>query len=140
MKITTVFLADSANVREGTLNVLSGFVNRLHKSAFPAPLGVTLVAVAEFSAEEAGSPSASAEFSFACRLVSDEQQVFGGEGRVEGGTDDGMPGYLPMAFDISGLAVPAPGSYDLEFLLGNERASIQFQVVQAEGVPETGAR
>ena len=53
MKIAAAFLADAANVREGTLGVLSGFINTINRDEYPAPLGATLVVVVEYDENEA---------------------------------------------------------------------------------------
>lgn len=45
-------LADSANVREGLLSVLSAGVTHLYRPEFPAPLGVAVAIIVEVSPDD----------------------------------------------------------------------------------------
>ena len=52
VKIQALMLCDSANVREGLLNVLSAGITRIGSPVFPCQLGVTLAVICEVSVEE----------------------------------------------------------------------------------------
>ncbi len=125
MKIAAAFLADAANVRENTLSVLSGFINQLYRTEFPAVFGATLVIVTDVLVE-AGGPSIKVSFSFSLRSSQTGQVLWGEDGELEIEAEAGRRGYIPILIPLTDLEIPEPGSYEITVRLGDDQRRIEF--------------
>lgn len=127
MKIAAAFLADAANVREGTLGVLSGFINTINRDEYPAPLGATLVVVVEYDENEARRGDPERTFRARCEPSVGGAEVFSLEGKFSLGGGNDSFGYIPMVFSLADAQVPMPGSYRIIFEgTGLERVDVRF--------------
>ncbi|QIM15966.1 hypothetical protein G7067_05295 [Leucobacter insecticola] len=127
MKIAAAFLADAANVREGTLGVLSGFINTINREAYPAALGATLVVVVEYDENEARRGDPERTFRARCEPAVGGGEVFSLEGTFSLGGGNDSFGYIPMVFSLTDAQVPMPGSYRIIFEgSGLERVDVRF--------------
>mgnify|MGYP003466909484 FL=1 len=127
MKIAAAFLADAANVREGTLGVLSGFINTINRDEYPAPLGATLVVVVEYDENEARRGDPERTFRARCEPAGGGAEVFSLEGTFSLGGGNDSFGYIPMVFALSDAQVPMPGSFRIVFEgTGLERVDVRF--------------
>lgn len=104
-------LCDSANVREGLLNVLSAGITRVFVEQFPGPLGVTLAMICEVPD---GEP---AVHSIVVTIKTAEGELVG---RAEGGlTVDrgtllaGESVIVPVVLPIANVGVSKPGRLDI---------------------------
>ncbi|UOQ57760.1 hypothetical protein MUN78_02640 [Leucobacter allii] len=127
MRVAAAFLADAANVREGTLGVLSGFINTINRDEYPAPLGATLVVVVEYDENEARRGDPERSFRARCEPTVGGGEVFGLEGNFSLGGGNDSFGYIPMVFQLSEAQIPMPGSYRIVFEgTGLERVDVRF--------------
>ncbi|MFA7498733.1 MAG: hypothetical protein WCY76_08595 [Leucobacter sp.] len=127
MRVAAAFLADAANVREGTLGVLSGFINTIHRKEFPASLGVTLVVVVEYDEQEARRGDPERSFRARCEPAAGGTELFNINGTfsLPGGKDSS--GYVPMVFPLAEVKIPEAGSYRIVFEgTGLERVDVRF--------------
>lgn len=135
MQLSTALLCDYAAVRDGLLFVVAGGVTQLHRPAVPSPLNVSLAVVVEFHRAE---------------LVAGHQlDVFvttddGSEvGRVQGGFQSGVPDpaagevlSVPVAFDLSPIALPSFGGYSIAITLDAIlQRTLRFTVVEVGAPP-----
>ena len=127
MRIAAAFLADAANVREGTLGVLSGFINTINRESFPAKLGATLVVVVEYDENEARRGDPERSFRARCEPAVGGGEVFSLEGNFSLGGGSDSFGYIPMVFPLQDAQVPMAGSYRIIFEgTGLERVDVRF--------------
>lgn len=127
MKIAAAFLADAANVREGTLSVLSGFINTINRESYPSKLGATLVVVVEYDETEARRGDHERTFRGRCEPGAGGAEVFSFEGSFSLGGGSDSFGYIPMLFELADAQVPMPGSYRIVFEgIGLERVDVRF--------------
>ncbi|MFV0435504.1 MAG: DUF6941 family protein [Leucobacter sp.] len=115
MKVAAAFLADAANVREGTLGVLSGFINTINRAEYPAELGVSFVVVVEYDEDEARRGTTERHFRARCEPSVGGAELFNVDGSFTLGEASDASGYVPMVFDISEAVIPEPGSYRIVF-------------------------
>ncbi|MFT4231755.1 MAG: hypothetical protein QM606_03135 [Leucobacter sp.] len=138
MRVAAAFLADAANVREGTLGVLSGFINTINREEYPAPLGATLVVVVEYDENEARRGDPERSFRARCEPAVGGGEIFNLEGTFSLGGGDDSFGYIPMVFNLSEASIPMPGSYRIVFEgVGLERVDVRFYA-NATSMPELG--
>lgn len=127
MRVAAAFLADAANVREGTLGVLSGFINTINREEYPAPLGATLVVVVEYDENEARRGDPQRTFRARCEPAVGGGEIFSLEGTFSLGGGSDSFGYIPMVFALSEAKIPRPGSYRIIFEgVGLERVDVRF--------------
>lgn len=125
--MAAAFLADAANVREGTLGVLSGFINTINREEYPAPLKATLVVVVEYDEAEARRGDTQRSFTARCEPAVGGGELFKLEGNFSIGSANDSFGYVPMVFDLSGAQIPMPGTYRIVFEgTGLERVDVRF--------------
>lgn len=127
MKIAAAFLVDAANVREGTLGVLSGFINIINRPEYPAPLGASLVVVVEYDENEARRGDPERSFRARCEPAVGGAELFSLEGKfsLDGGNDS--YGYIPMVSALVDAQITMPGSYRIIFEgTGLERVDVRF--------------
>lgn len=127
MRVAAAFLADAANVREGTLGVLSGFINTFNRQQYPAPLSATLVVVVEYDEMESRRGGQERSFTARCEPAAGGTEIFNLQGNfnLAGGND--AAGYIPMIFPLAEAQIPAPGSYRIVFEgTGLERVDVRF--------------
>lgn len=136
MRVAAAFLADAANVREGTLGVLSGFINTINRETFPAPLGATFVVVVEYDEDEGRRGDPDRTFRVRCEPTVGGAEVFGIEGTFALGGGNDSFGYIPMVFPMAEAQIPRPGSYRIVFEgTGLERVNVRFYA-NATSLPE----
>lgn len=127
MRVAAAFLADAANLREGTLGVLSGFINTINREQFPAPLGATLVVVVEYDENEARRGDPERSFRARCEPAIGGPSLFNLEGNFSLGGGNDSFGYIPMIFPLAEAQIPEPGSYRIIFEgTGLERVDVRF--------------
>lgn len=127
MRVAAAFLADAANTREGTLSVLSGFINTITRDEYPAKLGATLVVVVEYDEDEARRGDPERTFRARCEPTVGGSEVFSLEGNVSLGGGNDSFGYIPMIFQLADAQVPMPGTYRIIFEgAGLERVDVRF--------------
>lgn len=127
MRVAAAFLADAANVREGTLGVLSGFINTINREEYPAQLGAALVVVIEYDEDEARRGDPERTFRVRCEPTVGGGEVFGLEGTFSLGGGSDSFGYIPMVFTLAEAQIPMPGSYRIVFEgAGLERVDVRF--------------
>ena len=127
MRIAAAFLADAANVREGTLGVLSGFINTINREQYPAPLGATLVVVVEYDENEARRGDPERSFRARCEAAVGGPELFSVEGTFSLGGGNDSFGYIPMVFQLNEAQIPMPGTYRIVFEgTGLERVDVRF--------------
>lgn len=133
MRVAAAFLADAANVREGTLGVLSGFINTINRQQYPAPLGATLVVVVEYDENEARRGDPERSFRARCEPAVGGQPLFNLEGNFSLGGGNDTFGYIPMIFSLTEAQIPEPGSYRIVFEgTGLERVDVRFYANSTE--------
>ncbi|PRI10257.1 DUF6941 family protein [Leucobacter massiliensis] len=136
MRVAAAFLADAANVREGTLGVLSGFINTINRPEYPAPLGATLVVVVEYDENEARRGDPERSFRARCEPAVGGGELFSLEGNFSLGGGNDSFGYIPMVFPLNEAQIPMPGSYRIVFEgTGLERVDVRFYA-NATSLPE----
>ena len=127
MRVAAAFLADAANVREGTVSVLSGFINNINREKFPAPLKASLVVVVEYDDDEARRGSPERSFRARCEPTLGGTELFNIEGKFSLGSGSDSYGYVPMVFSLHDAKIPMPGSYRIVFEGdGLERTDVRF--------------
>ncbi|WP_017792182.1 DUF6941 family protein [Leucobacter salsicius] len=127
MRVAAAFLADAANVREGTLGVLSGFINTINREEFPAPLGAALVVVVEYDETEARRGEQQRTFRARCEPAVGGAEIFNLDGTFSLGASSDAFGYIPMVFSLHEVEVPMTGSYRIVFEgEGLERVDVRF--------------
>lgn len=125
MKLATAFLADAANVREGMLSVLSGFVNQIQRPEYPAALGVTLVIVVEL--EPAGEETSSLiQLSFQLRKDLDGAEIAASEAELEIKGDMLRRAFIPITLPLHDLEIPDAGMYSLTVRAGDEEVGFEL--------------
>lgn len=115
MKVVAAFLADAANVRENTLNVLSGFINTLNREEFPAPMGCVFVVCIEYDEIEARRGVTDHQFRIECEDAVTGETIFGLNGGFTLRPAGDSIGTLPLLFNIADATVRTPGSYRMVF-------------------------
>src|SRR5262245_9436250 len=115
MKFTTMLLCEHATLTEnGLINVLSGAANRVARPVFPAPLGLTLVAIIELPSDYESGSSIPVEFTV---TSPDDSEVFGRAiGEVQATL---VPGVDPIGatatvvLDLSAVPLTKAGVYKI---------------------------
>lgn len=127
MRVAAAFLADAANVREGTVSVLSGFINSINREQYPAPLKASLVVVVEYDDDEARRGSPERNFRARCESTFGGGELFKIEGKFTLGGGNDAYGYVPMVFSLHDAKIPQAGSYRIVFEGdGLERTDVRF--------------
>jgi len=118
----------------GLVSMLNAAANRIARPIFPAPLGLTLVAVIQLPPDYVSGTSVEVEFTV---TSTDESEIFGRAiGSVEAqllpGTE-GVVGTATLILDLSGVALTKAGIYKINGTIkGGESESIYLQVAQVE--------
>jgi hypothetical protein len=113
--ITSALICNYAEVREGLLFIAGGGVTRLVRPEYPAALGICVAVVMEGTeGEVAGIPH---DIQLVVRDT-DGQLVAEVKGGFQAGDNLHLePGelvQLPIAFNLTGVVVPAAGAYDID--------------------------
>ena len=138
MRVAAAFLADAANVREGTLGVLSGFINTINREEYPAPMGATLVVVVEYDENEARRGEQQRTFMARCEPAIGGANVFSLDGSFTLGASNDSFGYVPMVFNLQEAEIPMAGSYRIIFEgTGLERVDVRFYA-NSTNMPDLG--
>src|SRR5690606_32442432 len=125
--VAAAFLADAANVREGTLSVLSGFINAINREEYPARLGASLVVVVEYDEDEARRGSPERTFRARCEPTVGGAELFHLDGKFSLTSGSDAFGYVSMVFSLQDAVIPTPGSYRIVFEGdGLERVDVRF--------------
>jgi hypothetical protein len=115
MDITSALICNYAEVREGLLFIAGGGVTRLVRPEYPATLGICVAVVMEGTeGEVAGIPH---DIQLLVR-DGDGQPVAEVKGGFQAGDNLRLEPaemvQLPIAFNLTGVVVPAPGAYDID--------------------------
>lgn len=130
-RVASALLCDAATVREGLLHILGGGITRLHRSEFPAPMQVTLVAQVVLTPTE---------IQFAHDVVATIQTEDGDvvvqlNGHLAAGEPNPLlePGesvILPLVISLDSVVVPTPGGYSIEVSVDDvHQTSLTFRAV-----------
>ena len=115
MRVAIAVLADAANVREGTLSILSAGINTTWRPEYPALLQAVLALLIEIPQEDQ-IDSFELEVSFR-RLdggSTDPLPIGSAKVESEGITDGGPANVVPLVLGLEGFEIPAAGSYQFE--------------------------
>jgi len=129
MKLTTLLLADHAQVRGGLLFVNSGGINRMWRETLPDGMGVCLAFVIEMDKVEAQGPH---EIKVVC-IDQDGGRVFEVDGgyQVDSDTHLGELVSHPIAMDLHGVGVGHYGAHDINVYIDSElRGTLAFWVAK----------
>ena len=132
-RVAAALLCDAATVREGLLHILGGGITRLHRTEFPAPMQVTLVAQVVLTPSEVGF----AHDVSAVIQTEDGDVVVQANGHLEPGEPNPLlePGesvILPLVINLTNVVVPAPGGYSIEVSVDDvHQTSITFRTVSS---------
>lgn len=130
-------VADAANVREGLVNILSGFITQLNRPSYPAFLQACVVVVIEVDEKDAARAE---DVDFNVTLSHEsmpEEPVASIDARfkVEGGSE-GRAGYLPIVLNTVGIELPSVGKYVVAVRCGEyDQARLTFYASQVDSVP-----
>jgi hypothetical protein len=134
MKFTTMLLCEHAIVTEsGLISMLNGAANHVARPIFPAPFGLTLVAVIQLSSDYQDHSNIPVEFTV---TSPDDSEVFG---RVKGdvqavllpGTDR-RAATATVVLDLSGVPLTKAGLYKVNGAIsGTVSQSIYLEVSEA---------
>jgi hypothetical protein len=118
--LTSAFLCDFAEVREGMLFALAGGISRLWRPTYPALLNVFLATLVELDAEELDRPH-----EFRVNVLDQDERVvsFTVGGFNLGNVTDRAPGEsvtVPIVIDLRGAALPGPGAYTVDVRFSGE--------------------
>lgn len=114
MRLSTAFLADMAQVRNGMLFVLSGAISRMAYQEYPAQLGFYAALIIEGALSEVVDPI---ELRLTVETADGDvqgQAVAAIQGVGKGPRIELEPGELlqiPLAVPMHVISVPAPGRY-----------------------------
>jgi hypothetical protein len=130
MRVAAAFLCDAATIREGLLNVLGAGVTNLRRESFPAPLGISLVYMAEaIGADDLSQPHT---LTIDVRAVDDQQVIAHVEASwvadLASETDVTVPNYAPIVVPFDQVALAKPGYYEVTIdLKGVDTRTITFR-------------
>jgi hypothetical protein len=133
-----MLLCEHATLTDGALvNMLNGAANRVARPIFPAPFGLTLVAVIQLPSDYQDGSHIPVEFTV---TSPDDSEVFG---RVNGDVQAALlPGTDPRAgtatvvLDLSGVPLTRAGLYKVNGAIsGTVSQSIYLEVVQSAQLP-----
>lgn len=131
MKIAAAFLADSANIREGTLSILSGFLNQFGRPEFPAKFEATLVIVGESSETLIAGVNHEVPLSFSVKYLDTGEEIAAGNGGVQVTQEAARSGFAPMVINLHDLLLPGMGKYEVTAKIGEDSKVVQFYVDQS---------
>jgi hypothetical protein len=111
--LTSAILCDFAQVREGLLFVVGGGITRMARPELPAPLNVMLALVVDVPYDQLNQVH---EVVVSIKRTDTAEEVVRlvGGAQIAGDVYPGESLYMPLVFDLRGLAVPAYGSYDVQ--------------------------
>lgn len=131
-----MFLAGHAtHGPEGLINVLNGGITRLVRPAFPAPLGLILVALIEMPTDHIGEKPIPVVITV---TSPDGTETFA---RIQGTLvpkpnwqpDPEGVATTPLLFNLAGVLLTKPGRYKVNgTIAGKDTQSIAFEVVAGE--------
>ena len=130
-RVASALLCDAATVREGLLHILGGGITRLHRSEYPAPMQVTLVAQVVLTPIEVGF----AHDVSATIQTEDGVVVIEANGHLEAGPPNPLlePGesvILPLVINLTNVVLNKPGGYSIEMSVDSvHQASLTFRAV-----------
>ncbi|MEY2396911.1 MAG: hypothetical protein QOJ00_85 [Actinomycetota bacterium] len=132
-RVSSALLCDAATVREGLLHILGGGITRLHRTEYPAPMQVTLVAQIVLTPLEVGF-----EHDVSATIqTEDGDVVVQATGHLEAGPPNPLlePGesvILPLVINLTNVVLGAPGGYSIEIAVDSvHQASLTFRAVTA---------
>lgn len=115
-------LCDAATVREGLIHILGGGITRIHRPAYPAPLGVAVALLLTLQRSEVTE-----RHRLRLNIVNEDgKQVaqLDGEFGIEPGPDvrPGEQVAMPLILNLGGIAIPKAGSYSMDLLVDSQLA------------------
>jgi len=130
VRVDCALLADAVTVREGLLHILGGGVTRANRPAFPAPMLLSLGLRIMVHPTEIDNPHVVRILV----LQEDGQQVAETTMGINPPPPEARAAFqpgeewsLPLALNLSPVALPAAGAYSVEVLIdGNHHASVPF--------------
>ena len=131
VQLSAAMLADSAQIRDGTLFVLGGGFGPLQMRRFPAPFGRQAVLLLEFHASEADR-----DFELSVALADADgaviqRQVTTLQPERPESLEPGEMILLPVVAGLGEALITAPGRYSVAiFVNGEHRQSLSFVAVQ----------
>lgn len=131
MRVDCALLCDAVTAREGLLHILGGGVTRLHREAFPAPLGVALALRIMVHPTEADRPH-----TIEARLLAEDGEQVGKveltfDVRPSGEERPGEELAVATGLALQMVGLPSPGAYSFELLIdGVHQRSVPFVAQQ----------
>ncbi len=118
MRLAMAILADSANVREGMLNVLSAGISEMWRKEFPAPMGAVMPLLIELSEHD--------EFEVLvveARLIrrgesGNDEQIASMSGQIKRQGEAGPTTNVPSVLGWNDTMLPSPGEYYVRVNVG----------------------
>lgn len=134
MRASVATLADSTNVREGFLSMLSAGISVLSRESFPADLGAELALQLELDQHDL---SEGRTIDLRLRVLDSEgEPVWSIRGRLSWTATEDWPQCVPAPVDLRGVQLPSAGRYQIELKVGTlDEILIPFS---AEQSPESG--
>lgn len=132
MQITTALLCDFAQVRQNLLFLCSGGITQVHRTSWPAKMGVHLALVVAVHPTEFSRPHELNVFV----QSEDGERVAEATGGIQVGTkEDSTPteyATVPLSLDLQNVPLKSPGRYSIEILIGgHHQMSLAFQAMSA---------
>jgi hypothetical protein len=139
VQLGAAILCDYATIREGLLHVLGGGVTRMWSNQFPAPLTGTVALLLELHRQELDRPH---EFEMVV-MGADGARIADVNGAFQVPTNPDLdihePQLVPLALDLRGAGLPAPGAYTIDISIdGQHRTSLRFEarLRDEQGAPQ----
>jgi hypothetical protein len=134
MQLTSAFLCDFAEVREGLLFALGGGITRLYRERYPAPINLTLAMLVVLEPEEVSLPHESS-----IAINDDDGRriglVAGGFNILEvAGREAGETVTIPIVIQLGRGALPRAGAYDVDISLDGQ-SCMNLAFIAKEGLP-----
>ena len=137
MRFSAATLCNYAQEQSGTLTIVSAGITRLHRSEFPAPLGIMVAMLLEAPEHVVRTPQELRAFV----ENEDGEQLVGLMSAFQladvQGADPGELLIIPSVIDLRHVPLPAPGRYQIALhIMGHEG---QEQVLSFRALLATGS-
>lgn len=119
MRLAMATLADTANVREGMINVLSAGISEMWRKDFPAPFAVTLPLLIEISEQDKFEVLTVRAQLFLHKADGNDQQIASMEAQIRRQGDPGPLANVPSVLTWGNTLLPEPGSYYVRVNVGD---------------------
>ena len=118
MRLAMATLADSANVREGMINVLSAGISEMWRKEFPAPFAATLPLLIEISERDIFDVLTVSARLFLRGEDGNDQQLGSLAAEIRRQGDPGPVANVPSVLTWGNTMLPQPGEYYVRVNVG----------------------